>query len=71
MKIRNMSRSDARQVMPQSNNFNVSLVTIHNPAIKHLQISIRYNLPLVYRDTEVKNVFPEGTTIVTYNETKA
>ena len=71
MKIRNMSRSDARQVMPKSHNFNVSLVTIHNPAIKHLPISIRYNLPLLYSNTEMTNVFPEGTIIVTYNETKA
>ena len=51
MKIRNMSRSDARQVMPKSHKFNVNLVTVYNPIIKHLQIVIKNNLPTLYSGT--------------------
>ena len=59
--VRNMSRSDARQVKPKSHRLNVNLVTVYNPIIKNLQNVIRNNLPILYSDPKIKNLFPEGS----------
>ena len=56
-----MTRSDARQVKPKSNRLNGNLVTIYNPIIKYLETLIRNNLPILYSDPEMKNIFPEGS----------
>ena len=61
-----MSRSDAKQVKPKSHKLNASLVREYNPIIKNLQTVIRNILPILDSDTETKNIFPEGTTNVTY-----
>ena len=68
--VRNMSKSDARQVKPKSHILNVNLVTVYNPIIKNLQTVIRNNLPVLYSDPEMKNIFPEGTINVTYKRGK-
>ena len=47
--VRNISRSDARQVKPKSHRLNVNLVTVYNPIIKNLQTVIGNNLPILYR----------------------
>ena len=61
-----MSRGDAKKVKPKSHRSNVSLVTVYNPIIKNWQTVIRYNLPILYSDPEIKIVFPEGSINVTY-----
>ena len=55
-----MTRSDARQVKPKSHRLNGNLVTIYNPIIKYLETLTRNNLPILYSDPEMKNIFPEG-----------
>ena len=69
--VRNMSRSDARQVKPKSHRSNINLVTVYNPIIKNLRTVIRNNLPILYSDPEMKNIFPEGSTNVTYKRGKS
>ena len=56
-----MSRSDARQVKHKSHRSNINLVTVYNPIIKNLQNVIRNNLPILYSDPKIKNLFPEGS----------
>ena len=56
-----MTRSVARQVKPKSHRLNGNLVTIYNPIIKYLETLIRNNLPILYSDPEMKNIFPEGS----------
>ena len=56
-----MTRSDARQVKPKSHRLNGNLVTIYNPIIKYLETLTRNNLPILYSDSEMKNIFPEGS----------
>ena len=56
-----MTRSDARQVKPKSHRLNGNLVTIYNPIIKYLETLTRNNLPILYSDPEMKNIFPEGS----------
>ena len=56
-----MTRSDARQVKTKSNRLNGNLVTIYNPIIKYLETLTRNNLPILYSDPEMKNIFPEGS----------
>ena len=52
-----MTRSDARQVKPKSHRLNGNLVTIYNPIIKYLETLTRNNLPILYSDSEMKNIF--------------
>ena len=66
-----MSRSDARQVKPKSHRLNVNLVTVYNPIIKNLQTVIRNNLPTLYSDPEMKNIFAEDSINVTYRRGKS
>ena len=66
-----MSRSDARQVKPKSHRLNVNLVTVYNPIIENLQTAIRNNLPILYSDPEMKNIFPEGSINITYKRVKS
>ena len=66
-----MSRSDARQVRHKSHRSNVNLVTAYNQIIKNLQAGIRNNLPILYSDPEMKNIFPEGSINVTYKRGKS
>ena len=66
-----MSRSDARQFKPKAHRLNVNLVTVYNPITKNLQTVIRNNLPTLYSDPEVKNIFPEGSISVTYRRGKS
>ena len=61
-----MRKSGARQVNPKSHKLNASLVIVHNPIIKNLQTVIGNNLPILYNDPEMKNIFRRGTTNVTY-----
>ena len=56
-----MTRSDARQVKPKLHRLHVNLVTAHNPIIKNLETVIWNNLPILYSDPEMKNIFPEGS----------
>ena len=56
-----MTRSVARQVKPKSHRLNGNLVTIYNPIIKYLETLTRNNLPILYSDPEMKNIFPEGS----------
>ena len=64
--VRKIRKNGGRQVNPESNKLNVNLVTIYTPIIKNLQTVIRNNLPILYSDPEMKNIFPEGTINVTY-----
>ena len=67
-----MSRRDARQVKPKSHRLNVNMVTVYNTVIKNLHTVIRNNLPILYSDPEMKNIFPEGSSInVTYKRSKS
>ena len=66
-----MTRSDARQVKPKSHRLNGNLVTIYNPIIKYLETLIRNNLPILYSDPEMKNIFPEGSINITYRRGKS
>ena len=66
-----MTRSDARQVKPKSHRLNVKLDTAYNPIIKHLQTVIRNNLPMLYSDPKMKNIFPEGSINITYKRGKS
>ena len=66
-----MSKKDARQVKPKSHRSNINLVTVYNPIIKNLQTVIRNNLPLLYSNPEMKNIFPECSINVTYKKVKA
>ena len=54
-----------------SHRFNVNLVTVYNPIIKKLQAFIRNNLPVLYSDPEMKNIFPEGAINVTCKRGKS
>ena len=66
-----MSKKDARQVKPKSRRSNINLVTVYNPIIKNLQTVIRSNLPLLYSNPEMKNIFPECSINVTYKKGKS
>ena len=66
-----MARSDARQVKPKSHRLNVNLVTFYNTIIKNLETVIRKNLPILYSDSEMKNIFPEGSINITYRRGKS
>ena len=68
--VRNMSRSDARQVTLMSHRSNVNLVTVYNPIIKNLQTVIRINLS-IYSNPEIKNIFVEGSINFTYKRSKS
>ena len=68
--VRNMSRSDARQVTLMSHRSNVNLVTVYNPIIKNLQTVIRINLP-IYSNPEIKNIFVEDSINFTYKRSKS
>ena len=68
--VRDIGRSDTRQVKPKSHRLNVNLVTVYNPIIKNLQNVIRNNLPILYSDPEMKNTFPEGSINITYKRGK-
>ena len=68
--IRNISRNDAGQVKPKSHRLSVNLVTLCNLIIKNLQTVIRNNLPILYSDPDMKNIFPEGSIYVTYKRGK-
>ena len=59
--VRNMTTSDARQLTPKSHRLNVNLVTLYNPITKNFQTVTRNNLPTLYSDPEMKNIFPEGS----------
>ena len=54
--VRNIRRSNARQVKPKLQGFNVNLVTVYNPIEKNLQTVIRNNLLVLYSDPEIKNL---------------
>ena len=41
--VRNMTRSDARQIKPKSHRLKVNMVTVYNPFIKNLETVIRNN----------------------------
>ena len=69
--VRNTTRSDARQVKRKSHRLNVNLVTVYNPMIKNLETVIRSNLPILYSDPEMKNIFPEGSINITYKRGKS
>ena len=69
--VKNMGRSDARQVKPKSHRSNINLVTVYNPIIKNLQNVIRNNLSILYSDPEMKNIFPEGSINITYKRGKS
>ena len=69
--VRKIRKNDGRQVNPESNKLNVNLVTIYTPIIKNLQTVSRNNLPILYSDPEMKNIFPEGTINVTYKRGKS
>ena len=66
-----MHTMDARQVKPKTHRFNVHLAAVYNLNIKNLQTCLKNNLPLLYSDPEMKNIFPEGTTNVTYKRGKS
>ena len=66
-----MSRSDAREVNPKSHRLSVNLVTVYNSIIKSLWTVIRNNLPILYSDPEMKNIFQEGSIIVAYKRVKS
>ena len=59
--VRNITISNARQVKPKSHRLNVDLVAVYNSIIKKLETVIRNNLPILYSDPEMKNIFPEGS----------
>ena len=66
-----MTRSDARQVKPKSQRLNVNLVRLYNLIIKNLQTVIRNNLPILYSDPEMKDIFPEGSINIAYKRGKS
>ena len=66
-----MARSDARQVKPMSHRLNVNLVTVYNTIIKNLETVIRKKLPILYSDSEMKNIFPEGSINIKYRRGKS
>ena len=68
--VRNMRRSDTKQVKPKSHRLNVNLITVYNPIIKNLQTVIRNNLPILYSDPKMKNLSPEGTINITFKRGK-
>ena len=39
--------------------------------IKNLETVIRSNLPILYSDPEMKNIFPEGSINITYRRGKS
>ena len=47
------------------------MVTVYNPIIKNLEIVIRNNVPILYKDPEMKNMFPEGSINITYKRGKS
>ena len=49
--VRNMSRSEARQVKPKSHR------SVYNPIIKNLQTVIRNSLRILYSEPEMKNKY--------------
>ena len=51
--------------------FNVNLLTVYNPIIKNLKTVIRNNLPILYSDPRMKNIFPEGGINITYKRGKS
>ena len=51
--------------------FNVNLLTVYNPIIKNLKTVIRNNLPILYSDPGMKNIFPEGSINITYKRGKS
>ena len=69
--VRNMTRSDARQVKLKSHRLNVNLVIVYNPIIKNLETVIRNYLPILYSDPKMKNIFPEGSINITYKRGKS
>ena len=71
--VGNITWSDARQVKPKSHRLNGNLLTVYNPVIKNLDTVIRNNLPMLYSDPEMKNIFPENSIALNencYNMTK-
>ena len=69
--VKNLTRSDARQVKPKSHRLHVNLVTSYNPIIINLETVIWNNLPILYSDPEMKNIFPEGNINITYRRGKS
>ena len=65
--VGNITRSDARQVKPKSHRLNGNLLTVYNPIIKNLDTVIRNNLPMLYSDPEMKNIFPEDSIALNEN----
>ena len=44
---------------------------MYNLIIKNLETVIRNNMPILYSDSEMKNIFPEGSINVTYKRGKS
>ena len=68
--VRSISRSEARQVKRKVTKESFNLVTVYDPLLNELQKVITNNLPLLYRDPEMRAVFPEGSINVTYRRGK-
>ena len=68
--VRSISRSDARQVKREVTQESFNLVTVYNPLLNNLQKVIKNNLPLLYSDSDMRAVFPEGSINVTYRRGK-
>ena len=66
-----MTRSVVRQDKPKLHRLNVNLVTVYNLIIKNLETVIRNNMPILYSDSEMKNIFPEGSINITYKRGKS
>ena len=67
---RNISRNEARQVKEKTSKQMFNLITVFNPLLQNLQTLISKNLPILYSDPDMKEVFPEGTMNVTYSRGK-
>ena len=44
---------------------------MYNLIIKNLETVIRNNMPILYSDSEMKNIFPEGSINITYKRGKS
>ena len=55
-----------QEVKPKSHKLNVNLVTVK----KNVQTVVRNNLSILYSDSEMKNIFPEGRNNIMYKRGK-
>ena len=68
--IKIISKREARQVKPKVIKSNFNLITVYNPVMKNLEKVLNDNLYILYRDPDMKKVFPQGTISVTYRRRK-